>query len=299
MICSVNDSDEQPAYQGRLDTPEIRELRALRERQPQLASAVNMHIDLLAVQRRVQSRIPLPSISLDTAVIRRHQDGGRPLLRFEQIPLDSTDLRLVLRQTADIMRRFEALNSAENEKVKALERDVGLVLSIRDWYRAVAGKKTAGRDCVNSRPKKASAEVIACDQVVMLTMRPFLSRCAEILQPRPDLTIWTHPHCPLCGGEPELAVITPAAERHLICGRCMLHWNFDPLTCPYCLNLDRSTISSFATPDRQYRVYACDLCKRYLKAYDGRRSVRPVMPILDSVATLPLDAAAMQRGYEG
>jgi formate dehydrogenase maturation protein FdhE len=44
-------------------------------------------------------------------------------------------------------------------------------------------------------------------------------------------------------------------------------------------------------------VYACDVCHRYLKAYDGRRASRPVMPIVDAVATLPLDAAAMQRGY--
>jgi hypothetical protein len=34
-----------------------------------------------------------------------------------------------------------------------------------------------------------------------------------------------------------------------------------------------------------------------LKAYDGRRATRPVMPMVDTVATLPLDAAAMQRGY--
>jgi FdhE protein len=96
-----------------------------------------------------------------------------------------------------------------------------------------------------------------------------------------------------------MAVITPAAERHLICGRCQLRWKFEALTCPFCRNSDRSLITSFATPDGRYRVYACDVCHRYLKAYDGRRATRPVMPIVDGVATLPLDAAAMQRGYSG
>jgi FdhE protein len=118
-----------------------------------------------------------------------------------------------------------------------------------------------------------------------------------VLQQRPELGGWTHPHCGLCGGEPEFAVITPAAERHLICGRCALRWKFEPLTCPYCRNADRSRITSFATTDGQYRVYACDQCRRYLKAYDGRRATRPVMPMVDTVATLPLDAAAMQKGY--
>jgi formate dehydrogenase maturation protein FdhE len=109
--------------------------------------------------------------------------------------------------------------------------------------------------------------------------------------------MWTHAHCALCAGEPDFAVITPSADRHLICSRCALRWKFAPLTCPYCRNSNRSRITSFATTDGRYRVYACDVCRRYLKAYDGRRATRPVMPMVDSVATLPLDAAAMQRGY--
>jgi hypothetical protein len=36
-----------------------------------------------------------------------------------------------------------------------------------------------------------------------------------------------------------------------------------------------------------------------LKAYDGRGASRPVMPIVDTIATLPLDAAAIQKGYDG
>jgi FdhE protein len=92
-------------------------------------------------------------------------------------------------------------------------------------------------------------------------------------------------------------VITPAAERLLICGRCTLRWKYETLTCPFCRNSDRTRITSFATPDGRYRVYACDACRRYLKAYDARRATRPVMPVVDTVATLPLDAAAMQRGY--
>ena len=104
-------------------------------------------------------------------------------------------------------------------------------------------------------------------------MRPFLSRCAEVLQQRPELALWTHSHCALCGGEPDLAVITPSAERHLICGRCALRWKCESLTCPYCRNSERSQITSFATSDGQYRVYACDVCRRYLKAYDGRRAI--------------------------
>jgi FdhE protein len=137
------------------------------------------------------------------------------------------------------------------------------------------------------------------DQVLVLSLRPFLARCAESLLQRADLSAWHHGHCPICGWEPDFAVITPSADRRLICGRCMAQWAFAPLTCPFCANDDRALITSFATRDGRYRVYACDVCRRYLKAYDARNAQRSVMVSVDSIATLPLDAAAMQRGYAG
>ena len=129
-------------------------------------------------------------------------------------------------------------------------------------------------------------------------MRPFLARCAEALLPRLELDDWRLPRCPLCGGEPEFAYINPAAERLLICGRCTGQWRYDPIACPYCENSDRARITSFTSRDGHYRIYACDECHRYLKAFDGRNGSRPVLLAVDSIATLPLDAAAIQRGYQ-
>ncbi len=40
---------------------------------------------------------------------------------------------------------------------------------------------------------------------------------------------WRHGICPLCGGEPDFAVITPAADRVLICGRCSARWRVPPV----------------------------------------------------------------------
>ena len=50
---------------------------------------------------------------------------------------------------------------------------------------------------------------------------------------------------------------------------------------------------------RRYRLCACDGCRRYLKAYNAKGASRPVMPVVDTIATLPLDAAAVQHGYVG
>jgi hypothetical protein len=297
MIRGVSDAD-RPARPSRSEPREILELRAIKERHPELAEAASMHMELVELHRRIRNRVPLPSFALTADMFVRHEAEARPLLRFEEIPLDLTDLRLMVRQTADVLRRFCALDDADYQKVQTLGRDMKLLETVGDWYRAVAERPArAGVAITPAAPPMTVDDGGMIGQVLTLAMRPFLSRCAEVVQQRSELALWTHPHCAVCGSEPDFAVITPAAERHLICGRCTLRWKFEPLTCPYCGNSDRARITSFATPDGQYRVYACDRCHRYLKAYDGRRATRPVMPLVDSVATLHLDAAEMQRGY--
>jgi hypothetical protein len=292
---------ERPAPRQRADSREASELRAIRERQPELAEAVDMHLELLELQRRIQGRVPLPSIDLSPATIARHQEQGRPLLPFDAIPLELSDLRLMVRQTADVLRRFGALDETDYQKVQAIGRDMKLLAVVGEWYRSAA-ERTAVAPAGVGQPVSPSTGSSAHDpwsEVLGFAMRPFLSRCAEVLQQRAELAQWTHSHCALCGGAPDFSVITPAAERHLICGRCALRWKFEPLTCPFCANSDRSLITSFAARlgEADYRVYACDVCHRFLKAFDARRATRPVMPVVDAVATLPLDAAAMQRGY--
>jgi FdhE protein len=294
MINAVADR-EPPLRAPRPESRQTSELRALRARQPELAEAVDMHLELLELERRVQGRVSLPALDLSNSTLLRHNVEARPLLKFEDIPLDLTDLRLMVRQTADVLRRFGALDENDYREVQALGRDMKLLAVVGTWYRSAGERHVAGVGHPSPGGDAPPGDAIA--QVLAQAMRPFLSRCAEVLQQHPALAAWTQSHCALCGGEPDFAVITPAAERHLICGRCALRWKFEPLTCPFCRNSDRSRITSFATPDGQYRVYACDVCRRYLKAYDARHASRPVMPLVDTIATLPLDAAAMQRGY--
>lgn len=276
----------------RQEPREVAELRQLKASQPDLAAAAELQIELLAAQRRVRSRIPLPNLVFDQMKLNRHSQ--RPLLEFKDIPLDWSDFRLIFRQTADILRRFDTLDSQEHARIQALAREGHIEALVAAWYEAPArAVEGPGRSGAPDPEEKGML-----DQVLLLAMRPFLARCAEALLPRMELSGWRRPRCPLCGGEPEFGFINPAAERLLICGRCTGQWRYDPLTCPFCENGDRSRITSFTSRDGRYRLYACDICHRYLKAFDGRDGSRPALLAVDSVATLPLDAAAIQRGYQ-
>jgi hypothetical protein len=277
---------EKPVPPTRNEPREIAELRQLKEGQPDLGDAIDLQIELLQLQRRIQVRVPLPSIRLETDYLNGLLPKG-PILQFDHLPIDWSDVRFLLRATASAMRMHDALEEADFRRVDALGRDASrLPVVLRSWYDA-------------ARPGGAAIDPdgAGLEAVLQQAMRPILTRCADAILARTDLAGWRHHICPLCGGEPDLAVITPAAERLLICGRCAARWVFDQIACPYCLNDDRTKITSLASRDGRYRLSCCDSCMRYIKAYDARRAGRPVMPVVDSIATLPLDAAAMQRGY--
>jgi formate dehydrogenase maturation protein FdhE len=280
-------ADPQVPPPARSESREIAELRRLKQEQPELGSAVDLQIELLQLQRRVQSRVSLPSIRLEKDYL-NSQLAHPPVLQFDQLPIDWGDARFLLRATASAMRSHDALDAADARRVDDLCRDATrLPAIVRSWYQAIQpGGPPIHPDAAGLEP------------VLLQAMRPFLTRSADAIMAMTDLSGWTQGSCPLCAGDPDFAVITPAADRILICGRCSARWRFHQLTCPFCLNGDRSRITSFASRDGQYRLYGCDECERYLKAYDARRASRPVMPVVDSVATLPLDAAAMQKGYK-
>jgi formate dehydrogenase maturation protein FdhE len=271
----------------RSESREIAELRRLKQEQPDLAAAADLQIELLQLQRRVQSRVSLPSIRLEKDSL-NSQLASAPVLQFDHLPLEWGELRFLLRATASAMRSHGALEETDFRRIEALCRDSEkLPIVVRSWYEA----PKAGAPPIH--PDGAGLE-----SVLVEAMKPFLTRSADAIMAKSDFAGWARGTCPLCAGEPEFAVITPAADRVLICGRCLARWRFHQVTCPFCMNPNRDRITSFASRDGQYRLYACDECDRYLKAFDARRASRPVMPAVDGVATLPLDAAAIQKGYK-
>ena len=256
---------------------DVVELRTLAERQPALAPAATLQVDLIEAIRRVQSRITTPWIETPAEALTARLAAGQPLLEFSQIAFDWNDVRLLVRQVTDVLRRHEVVDAATATALHAIGRGPELPAVMRAWFE-----------------QQPLMEVEMLDEVLGWSARPYLQRTAEVLQQRVSLDQWTRRVCPVCAAEPEFSLITPTGERQLVCGRCHVRWFFNPIACPYCGNDDRTKIKSMATPDGLYRVMICATCNRYIKALDGRKATRPLLPYLDLIATLPLDAAVMQ-----
>ena len=256
---------------------DIAELRALAEKQPALAPAATLQIDLIEAVRRVQGRITTPWIETSAETLTARLASGEPLLSFSQIAFDWNDVRLLVRQVTDVLRRHEVIDAPTAAALHAVGRSPTLPDVMRGWFEL-----------------QPAMEIEMLGEVLGWAARPYLQRTAEVLQQRVSLERWSRRVCPVCAAEPEFAVINPTGERHLVCGRCHVRWGFNSVACPFCGNDDRSSLKSMATPDGMYRVMICSPCGRYIKALDARKAPRPLLPYVDVIATLPLDAAVMQ-----
>ena len=257
---------------------DVLELKAIGERQPELLPAVNLQVDLIEAVRRVQGRLTTPWIETPTETLSARLATGQPLLEFSQIAFDWNDVRLLIRQVTDVLRRHEVIDAATTTALHTVGRSPTLPDVMRAWFE-----------------RQPTVEIEMLDEVLGWAARPYLQRTAEVLQQRVSLERWTRRVCPVCAAEPEFSLITSSGERQLVCGRCHVRWAFNPIACPYCGNDDRRTIKSMATPDGVYRVMLCAPCGRYIKALDGRKASRPLLPYVDLIATLPLDAAVMRN----
>ena len=115
-------------------------------------------------------------------------------------------MRFLVRAAAAAMRTHEALDERDFQRVDVLCRDgARLPEIVRSWF-------ASGR--AGSAPLDGDAEGL--DPVLLQAMRPFLTRAAEAIMARTDLSAWKHGTCPLCGGEPDFV-------GHYAGGRSLAH----------------------------------------------------------------------------
>lgn len=114
--------------------------------------------------------------------------------------------------------------------------------------------------------------------------------------------LWRQLGCPLCGSAPHLSEIQgKEGARRLRCGACGLGWGYPRLTCAFCGNQDYHKLGylSIEGEEEQYRLQTCDLCRHYLKVIVTFDPIAVDYLPLTDLATLHLDAIAVQQGFQG
>jgi len=168
-----------------------------------------------------------------------------------------------------------------------------------DWQRNLEDFWSgAGVRIPNPRSEDES-EVNPLDQsLAWMFVQPY----AEYLAGRgqPAGVNGTPPTCPLCGSKPIAGVLRPegdGAKKSLVCMLCAHEWAFRRIYCPSCGEEREPQMAFYSAPEIEHvRVDVCDTCRTYLKTIDFTKTGL-ADPIVDELATVPLDLWARDHGY--
>ncbi|HWZ31769.1 MAG TPA: formate dehydrogenase accessory protein FdhE [Bryobacteraceae bacterium] len=131
-----------------------------------------------------------------------------------------------------------------------------------------------------------------------LFLQPYAEHLAEQAETAPRHE--TPAVCPFCARKPVVGVLRPegdGAKRSLICLMCSTEWPYGRIICPACGEQTVENLAIYSADQFQHvRVEACGTCGCYIKTVDLTRNGRAV-PIVDELATIPLNLWAQQQGY--
>ena len=135
--------------------------------------------------------------------------------------------------------------------------------------------------------------------VAQLSVLPLLQACGRKLASDVPAT-WWEGYCPLCGAWPFLAEFRGLErKRWLRCGRCGTGWQLAWLRCPFCDETRHEQLGYLAPEEGEAsrKAEVCHTCRGYVKAEATVRALRPWEVWLEDLATVPLDVAALDRGF--
>lgn len=132
--------------------------------------------------------------------------------------------------------------------------------------------------------------------------RAVLASYAEYLADHTEFRAASYgwPACPLCQRPPQVGVLRPEGDggkRSLVCSLCAREWDYRRIVCPACGAEDPHKLPVYTAARFEYvRIEACETCKYYIKTIDLTKNGLAV-PVVDELATIPLDLWARDMGY--
>jgi len=271
------------------DRQVLQALADARQQHGELAGLLDFYHDLYQVQFEAKASLPTPEVRDDVAMRQRLAESV-PQLTFDQLGIEPEPFaRLVARISAVLVRHNPAWEIDSHEQPAA-----ELAMLAREVFETW-DTLTAPRLDLECQPGAQAGSGQLPMLAVGFALAPYLQQAAEVILPRLDLSLWAEGCCPVCGGQPNLALFEQSrGARQLLCSRCDGSWNYQRVGCPFCGSEAKQTY--YPSQDGAHRLYICPDCHRYLKTADLREIQRPVHPLVERLVLVGMDLAAQQMG---
>ena len=213
-----------------------------------------------------------------------------PLLAGATIPMTASSVRPVLER----LIRIASLSGTP--KMATLAAALGEDLDVLTLFAAAL--------CQHSEPVKEVAAASGADEealqaVIALVPVPFLHACNRRWASSISES-WVKGYCPVCGSWPAFAEMRGIERsRYFRCGRCGGAWHARCLSCPYCAVDDHDALVSLVPEQAGSHavIEACTRCLGYVKTFTTLQGCPPGTVMLEDLASVDLDIAALEQGH--
>lgn len=221
---------------------------------------------------------------------RPEAEPSDPLLSGVSVVVDEAAVRHLLERLVKVASRDAA------PKMVTLQRAIRRDLDVAGLFAASICQDT---DRIAEAAAASEADPEALQAVVALVSLPFLQACNRRWGAAAP-TAWSRGYCPICASWPAFAELRGIERnRYLRCGRCGGEWRAQILHCAYCGNTNHDDLASLV-PEKAGSTGSLDACRRchgYVKVFTRLQGCPPAAVMLEDLASVDLDVAALAQGY--
>ena len=281
--------------------PSDAELDRIKRRIEAVAKERPSHKDVLEFLKEVTEEkfkakpgIQVDSIDLDEALVQVKREEGFPLVDKKDLKLDIASASALFKKLCGRLKENERVSRDVDRINEALERGE---LALEELFEKAVAEDHKYMADMSSRLNLREGLLLFLAEN---SLQPIYEAYGEQLKDHVDQERWWKSYCPICGSKPVMAeLIGSERKRFLICSCCGYEWRFTRIKCPFCDNEERRKFKYFFTEEKgkAYRVETCQKCKKYIKTVDTNEVDGEVVPLVEDVGTLYLDALARKEGY--
>jgi FdhE protein len=201
------------------------------------------------------------------------------------------------RATGRLLERLIRIASKSGTpKMTSLEAALVKDLDVLQLFAASVSQRA---DRIEALAAGSGADAEALQAVAALVPVPFLQACNRAWAGSISES-WMESYCPVCGSWPAFAEVRGIERsRYLRCARCGGGWQARILHCPYCANRDHDDLAVLVPEKAGVNavIEACKRCLGYVKTFTRLQGCPPAAVMLEDLASVDLDVAALEQGY--
>jgi FdhE protein len=215
---------------------------------------------------------------------------GAPLLAGATFAVHASSVRRLLKR----LTRIASLSGTPN--IATLDRALDADLDVLTLFNASLCQNSDG---VEDVAVARGADARGLQAVMALVPLPLLHACNRRWASSMSES-WVEGYCPVCGSWPAFAEVRGIERRRLFrCGRCGGEWHARLLACPYCTEGRHDALVSLVPENGESHgaIDACRSCHGYVKTFARLRGCQPDTVMLEDLASVHFDVAALEKGY--